>query len=79
MANSVARLSSLYFALDISTVALKQVNSDNKRLSFTSNLGDRLSLHWFLKQINGQAVDNNPARRWHVQHSEKIRIGSNVS
>ncbi|MEZ8287569.1 NAD-glutamate dehydrogenase [Vibrio splendidus] len=59
LANSVARLSSLYSALDISTVARETGKTVQQTSKLYFNLGDRLSLHWFLKQINGQAVDNN--------------------
>lgn len=59
LANSVARLSSLYSALDISTVARETGKTVQQASKLYFNLGDRLSLHWFLKQINGQAVDNN--------------------
>lgn len=59
LANSVARLSSLYSALDISTVARETGKTVEQASKLYFNLGDRLSLHWFLKQINSQAVDNN--------------------
>ncbi|MFA0554829.1 MULTISPECIES: NAD-glutamate dehydrogenase [unclassified Vibrio] len=59
LANSVARLSSLYSALDISTVARETGKTVQQASKLYFNLGDRLSLHWFLKQINGQAIDNN--------------------
>ncbi|MFA0152224.1 NAD-glutamate dehydrogenase domain-containing protein, partial [Vibrio sp. 10N.261.46.C10] len=59
LANSVSRLSSLYSALDISTVARETGKTVQQASKLYFNLGDRLSLHWFLKQINGQAVDNN--------------------
>lgn len=59
LANYVARLSSLYSALDISTVARDKGKTVAQTAKLYFNLGDRLSLHWFLKQINGQAVDNN--------------------
>lgn len=59
VANYVARLSSLYSMLDISTVARQTNRSIEQTGKLYFNLGDRLSLHWFLKQINGQAVDNN--------------------
>ncbi|WP_038174765.1 NAD-glutamate dehydrogenase [Vibrio pacinii] len=59
LANYVARLSSLYSALDISTVSREAGKGIEKTAKLYFNLGDRLSLHWFLKQINGQAVDNN--------------------
>lgn len=55
----VSRLSSLYSALDIASVAKDQQQSVEKTARAYFSLGDRLSLHWFLKQINQQAVDNN--------------------
>ncbi|OEF30194.1 NAD-glutamate dehydrogenase [Vibrio rumoiensis] len=59
LANKVARLSSLYSTLDISSVAAEcNVPIDQTaRMYFT--LGDRLSLHWFLNQINNQPIDNH--------------------
>ncbi|MDN3697751.1 NAD-glutamate dehydrogenase [Vibrio cortegadensis] len=59
LANYVARLSSLYSALDISTVSREKGKTVVQAAKLYFNLGDRLSLHWFLKQINGQGVDNN--------------------
>ncbi|OEF05157.1 NAD-glutamate dehydrogenase [Vibrio genomosp. F10] len=59
LASYVSRLSSLYSALDISTVAREKGKTVEQTAKLYYNLGDRLSLHWFLKQINGQAVDNN--------------------
>ena len=59
IANYVARLSSLYSVLDISTVSREKGKSVEQSAKLYYNLGDRLSLHWFLKQINGQAVDNH--------------------
>ncbi|WP_070963405.1 NAD-glutamate dehydrogenase [Vibrio sonorensis] len=59
LANYVARLSSLYSVLDISTVAREKGKTIEQTAKLYYNLGDRLSLHWFLKQINTQAVDNN--------------------
>ncbi|MZI93267.1 NAD-glutamate dehydrogenase [Vibrio sp. CAIM 722] len=58
-ANYVARLSSLYSALDISSVAKERGQTVQKTAHVYFTLGDRLSLHWFLNQINSQAVDNN--------------------
>jgi glutamate dehydrogenase len=59
LANHVARLSSLHSVLDISSIAKESGQSieDAAKLYFT--LGDRLSLHWFLKQINVQETKNN--------------------
>ncbi|MDR9828676.1 NAD-glutamate dehydrogenase [Vibrio sp. FNV 38] len=59
LANFVSRLSSLYSVLDISTVSRETGTSVQETAKLYFNLGDKLSLHWFLKQINGQAVDNN--------------------
>ena len=58
-ANYVARLSSLQSVLDISTVSREKGKSIEQSAKLYFNLGDRLSLHWFLQQINHQAVDNN--------------------
>jgi len=59
LAHQVARLSSLNSALDISSVAKESGKSVEDAAKLYFNLGDRVSLHWFLKQINAQAVDNN--------------------
>ncbi|KGK16935.1 NAD-glutamate dehydrogenase [Vibrio navarrensis] len=59
LANRVSRLSSLQSALDISAVAREKGKTVEQASKLYFNLGDRLSLHWFLKQINSQAVDNN--------------------
>ncbi|MFA0414045.1 NAD-glutamate dehydrogenase [Vibrio renipiscarius] len=59
LANYVARLTSLYSVLDISTVSREKGITVEQTAKLYFNLGDRLSLHWFLKQINGQAVDNH--------------------
>lgn len=59
LAHQVARLSSLQSALDISSVASETGKTVEQASKLYFNLGDRLSLHWFLKQINSQAVDNN--------------------
>jgi glutamate dehydrogenase len=58
-AHYVARLSSLHSAFDISTIALDSDKSVEQTAKLYFNLGDRLSLHWFLQQINNQAVENN--------------------
>ena len=55
----VSRLSSLYSVFDISTVARETGISVEQVAKLYFHLGDRLSLHWFLNQINAQAVDNN--------------------
>lgn len=59
LAYHVARLSSLNSALDISSVAKESGRSVGDAAKLYFNLGDRISLHWFLKQINTQGVDNN--------------------
>jgi len=58
-ANNVARLSSLNSALDIIEVAREQEIDVVKTAKLYFHLGDRLSLHWFLNQINHQTIDNN--------------------
>lgn len=59
LAHYVARLSSLYSVLDISAVAKEKGIAVTQTAKLYFHLGDRLSLHWFLKQINHQAVDNH--------------------
>lgn len=59
VANSVARLSSLYSAMDISVVAVEEGKTIAEAARSYFVLGEQLSLHWFLKQITGQAVDNH--------------------
>lgn len=59
LANHVARLSSLNSALDISSVAKESGRSIQGAAELYFTLGDRIMLHWFLKQINAQGVDNN--------------------
>ncbi|EKO3772035.1 NAD-glutamate dehydrogenase [Vibrio metschnikovii] len=59
LAHYVARLSSLYSVLDISTVSHEKAIPVEHVAKLYFNLGDRLSIHWFLKQINNQAVENN--------------------
>ncbi|OIN25811.1 NAD-glutamate dehydrogenase [Vibrio barjaei] len=59
LANYVARLSSLLSAVDISEIAAEANFSVEQASKLYFHLGDRLSLHWFLNQINSQGVDNN--------------------
>ncbi len=59
LANYVSRLSSLYSVLDVSAVSQEKRISVEKTAQLYFNLGDRLSLHWFLNQINNQPVDNH--------------------
>ncbi|MDB1123908.1 NAD-glutamate dehydrogenase [Vibrio algarum] len=59
LAHHVSRLSSLNSALDISSVAKENGSTVEDAAKLYFNLGDRISLHWFLKQINTQGVDNN--------------------
>ena len=59
LAHQVSRLTSLQCALDISSIAKETGKTVEQTSKLYFNLGDRLSLHWFLKQINSQAVDNN--------------------
>ncbi|EAS64631.1 NAD-glutamate dehydrogenase [Photobacterium angustum] len=59
LAKNISRLTSLYSAMDIAQIAKEmEVNiSHIARVYFV--LGAQLSLHWFLKQIQNQAVENN--------------------
>ena len=59
LADNIARLSSLYSAMDIAQIAkeLKQEIDHISRIYFV--LGAELSLHWFLQQVNNQSVDNH--------------------
>jgi glutamate dehydrogenase len=59
IAHYVSRLSSLNSALDISVVAKEKGITVQQTAKLYFHLGARLSLHWFLQQINNQAVDNN--------------------
>ncbi|SEG22111.1 NAD-glutamate dehydrogenase [Vibrio hangzhouensis] len=59
LANYVARLSSLLSAVDISEIAAEANYNVEQASKLYFHLGDRLSLHWFLNQINSQGVDNN--------------------
>ncbi len=59
LAKNISRLTSLYSAMDIAQIAKEmEVNIAHiARVYFV--LGAQLSLHWFLKQIQNQAVENN--------------------
>ncbi len=59
LGNLLTRLSSLYSAMDISDVAQTtgQPVSIVSRLYYV--LGDRLQLHWFLKQISNRSINNH--------------------
>ncbi|NGN96691.1 NAD-glutamate dehydrogenase [Grimontia sp. S25] len=59
ISNKVARLTSLYAGLDLAQVSdqMKKPFDVVARLYFV--LGDTLSLHWFLKQITNQPVENH--------------------
>lgn len=59
LAHHLARLTSLYCAFDIKEVADEAKVSVEIAARLYFSLGDRLSLHWFLKQINQQSVDNH--------------------
>ncbi|MBM7035786.1 NAD-glutamate dehydrogenase [Vibrio ulleungensis] len=59
IAHFVSRLSSLYSSFDISIVAKECGHSIEVAAKLYFTLGDRLSLHWFLNQINNKVVDNN--------------------
>ena len=59
LANKVCRLTSVFSGLDLAQVS-EQLDKPFElvaRLYYV--MGDRLSLHWFLKQINNQPVDNH--------------------
>jgi glutamate dehydrogenase len=58
-ANYLSRLSSLYSCYDISMAAQECGTTIERTAKLYFHLGDRLSLHWFLDQINNQVVDNN--------------------
>ncbi|UTV29149.1 NAD-glutamate dehydrogenase [Photobacterium atrarenae] len=59
LAHGIARLSSLYSALDIAQIA-KELEKD---IDFISRVyfvvGADLSLHWFLQQVHNQPVENH--------------------
>ncbi|MBY5946077.1 NAD-glutamate dehydrogenase [Photobacterium rosenbergii] len=59
LAHNIARLSSLYSAMDIAQIA----TDSDKDLDFISRVyfvvGADLSLHWFLKQVHNQPVENH--------------------
>ncbi|CZF79538.1 NAD-glutamate dehydrogenase [Grimontia marina] len=59
IADKVARLTSFYAGLDLAQVSdqMKKPFDVVARLYFV--LGDTLSLHWFLKQITNQPVENH--------------------
>ncbi|WP_105902116.1 NAD-glutamate dehydrogenase [Vibrio gangliei] len=59
VANTISRLTSLYSSLDIATVAAESGSSIDHTAKLYFTLGDRLSLHWFLNQINNQPIDNH--------------------
>ncbi|MGZ7298083.1 hypothetical protein ACXWQ9_09270, partial [Streptococcus pyogenes] len=59
LASKVCRLTSIFSGLDLAQVS-EQLDKPFElvaRLYYV--LGDTLSLHWFLKQINNQPVDNH--------------------
>nr|WP_086938601.1 NAD-glutamate dehydrogenase [Thaumasiovibrio occultus] len=59
LADLVSRMSSLYSALDIAQIA-SQSQQDVEYISRVYfYMGARLSLHWFLQQINQQRVENH--------------------
>ncbi len=59
LAKNIARLTSLYSAMDIAQIAktMEVDTSHIARVYFV--LGAKLSLHWFLKQIQNQSVEKN--------------------
>ncbi|MGB2080061.1 MAG: NAD-glutamate dehydrogenase domain-containing protein, partial [Vibrio sp.] len=59
LAQRLSKLSSLYSAFDIKQVAETANVSIEVAAKLYFALGSRLSLHWFLKQINQQSVDNH--------------------
>ncbi len=59
LAHHVSRLSSLNSALDISIVARESGKTVEDAAKLYFYLGDKISLHWFLKQINAQGTDNH--------------------
>jgi glutamate dehydrogenase len=59
IAHYVSRLSSLNSCFDISVVAQECNSTVEHAAKVYFNIGDRLSLHWFLNQINIQNTENN--------------------
>ncbi len=59
LANGIVRLSSLYCAMDIGQIADHQQQDVSHIARVYFIVGVDLSLHWFLKQINNQPVDNH--------------------
>ncbi|WP_417655734.1 NAD-glutamate dehydrogenase [Pseudidiomarina aestuarii] len=59
LAKQIALLTTVFSALDIADI----VNESGRKVSVVAeayfNLGAKVSLHWFLDQINGQPVDNH--------------------
>ncbi|MDX1301737.1 NAD-glutamate dehydrogenase [Photobacterium sp.] len=59
LAHSIARLTSLFSAMDIAQIA----NELGKEIDYIARVyfvvGAKLSLHWFLKQIHNQPVENH--------------------
>ncbi len=59
LANTIARMSSLYSAMDIAQIAEEQGKDIAVVARIYFIMGAKLSLHWFLDQINHQSVDNH--------------------
>ncbi|MEH6533394.1 MAG: NAD-glutamate dehydrogenase [Photobacterium frigidiphilum] len=59
LAHNIARLTSLYSAMDIAQIA-KELDKDIDHISRVYFVvGSKLSLHWFLKQVHNQPVENH--------------------
>ncbi|WP_163922989.1 NAD-glutamate dehydrogenase [Photobacterium sp. Alg240-V54] len=59
LADNIVRLPSLYCALDIGQIADQQQQTLSHIAQVYFLVGVDLSLHWFLKQINNQPVENH--------------------
>ncbi|MFV0575343.1 MAG: NAD-glutamate dehydrogenase [Vibrio sp.] len=59
LANQISRLTSQYCALDISAIATECNVTIEQTAKMYFTLGDNLSLHWFLTQINSQPIENH--------------------
>lgn len=69
VAERVAKLSSVFSSLDIAQVATEQDKAINVVAEVYFHLGVELELHWFLDQINLQAVSN----QWQAQARTAFR------
>ncbi|MGB5855104.1 MAG: NAD-glutamate dehydrogenase [Oceanisphaera sp.] len=59
VAERVTHMSSLFSALDLAQVATEQDRNISMVAELYFHLGHELELHWFLEQINRQAVNNH--------------------